>query len=57
MPTCALNRVSTSATLTLLNALARHKALRFIVSSTAAIFGNPSYVPIDEAHPRAPINP
>jgi len=29
----------------------------FIFSSTAAIFGEPQYVPIDEAHPKAPINP
>lgn len=46
-----------SATLTLLNAMVRHKVPRFIFSSTAAIFGGPAYVPIDEAHPRAPINP
>jgi hypothetical protein len=30
---------------------------KFIFSSTAAIFGDPQYVPIDEAHPKAPINP
>ena len=29
----------------------------FVFSSTAAIFGNPEYVPMDEAHPKAPINP
>lgn len=29
----------------------------FIFSSTAAIFGEPQYVPIDEAHPKSPINP
>ena len=29
---------------------------RFIFSSTAAIFGEPEYVPIDEAHPQRPIN-
>ena len=29
----------------------------FIFSSTAAIFGGPSYTPIDEAHPKLPINP
>ncbi|MDQ3039085.1 MAG: UDP-glucose 4-epimerase GalE [Pseudomonadota bacterium] len=28
-----------------------------VFSSTAAIFGDPDYVPIDEAHPKRPINP
>ncbi len=28
-----------------------------IFSSTAAVFGNPQYLPIDENHPTAPINP
>jgi UDP-glucose 4-epimerase len=44
-------------TLTLLDAMVRHGVARFIYSSTAAIFGEPRYVPIDEAHPRAPVNP
>lgn len=30
---------------------------QFIFSSTAAIFGKPDYVPIDEKHPTAPVNP
>ena len=29
----------------------------FIFSSTAAIFGEPQYVPLDESHPKQPINP
>jgi UDP-glucose 4-epimerase len=41
----------------LLNAMVRHKINIFIFSSTAAIFGNPVYVPIDESHPAQPINP
>ncbi len=44
-------------TLTLLDAMVRHHVERFIFSSTAAIFGEPRYVPIDEAHPREPMNP
>jgi len=44
-------------TVNLLDAMVRHDVKRFIFSSTAAIFGEPSYVPIDEAHPRQPINP
>lgn len=44
-------------TLNLLNAMRAHGVQRFIFSSTAAIFGEPQYSPIDERHPRQPINP
>ncbi len=44
-------------TLVLLDAMRRHGVLRYIFSSTAAVFGDPDYVPIDEAHPQRPINP
>jgi UDP-arabinose 4-epimerase len=44
-------------TLTLLEAMCRHRIDRIVFSSTAAIFGDPQYQPIDEAHPQAPINP
>ncbi len=30
---------------------------RFIFSSTAAVYGEPEYLPIDESHPKVPINP
>ena len=46
-----------SATLTLLQAMVKAGVQRFIFSSTAAVYGDPAYVPIDEAHPKAPINP
>lgn len=46
-----------SNTLVLLHAMMRHDVKRFIFSSTAAIFGEPRYVPIDELHLREPINP
>jgi UDP-glucose 4-epimerase len=46
-----------SNTVALLQAMVRHQVSRFIFSSTAAIFGNPEYVPIDEQHPMSPINP
>jgi len=46
-----------SNTVALLRAMVRHNVPRFIFSSTAAVFGDPEYVPIDEAHPKAPINP
>lgn len=44
-------------TLTLLSAMKDHGVSQFVFSSTAAVFGEPHYSPIDEAHPRAPINP
>lgn len=46
-----------AATLVLLEAMRAHAVNRLIFSSTAAIFGNPVQVPIDENHPKAPINP
>ena len=50
-------RNNLSNTLNLLDAMVRHGVKRFIFSSTAAIFGEPEYVPIDESHPKNPINP
>ena len=44
-------------TIRLLDAMVRRGLKAFIFSSTAAIFGEPEYVPIDEKHPKAPINP
>ena len=44
-------------TVNLLNALIRHRIDKFIFSSSAAVFGNPEYTPIDELHPTQPINP
>ncbi|MGZ8269525.1 MAG: UDP-glucose 4-epimerase GalE [Burkholderiales bacterium] len=41
----------------LLEAMVRHGVKRFIFSSTAAVYGDPQYLPIDEKHPREPINP
>ncbi len=50
-------RNNVTATQTLLDGMRAHGVDKFIFSSTAAIFGDPQYVPIDEAHPKAPINP
>ena len=44
-------------TLTLLDAMLRFEVKNFIFSSTAAIFGEPEYTPIDEKHNKQPINP
>lgn len=46
-----------SNTVNLLNVMVEHDVKKFIFSSTAAIFGEPDYVPIDEAHRKNPINP
>jgi len=45
------------ASLNLLDVLSKHGVNKLVFSSTAAIFGNPQYVPIDESHPKVPINP
>lgn len=41
----------------LLDAMVAHQVKSFVFSSTAAIFGEPVRIPIDETHPRNPINP
>ena len=46
-----------AATLTLLQAMVRADIKHFIFSSTAAVYGDPVYSPIDEEHPKAAINP
>ena len=44
-------------TLNLLNAMLNHNVKKIVFSSTAATYGEPEYVPIDEKHPQMPINP
>ena len=44
-------------TTVLLDAMIQHDIEYFIFSSTAAIFGEPDYTPIDETHSKKPINP
>lgn len=44
-------------TLNLLHVMIAHNVKSLIFSSTAALFGNPQYTPIDEKHPIQPINP
>ena len=46
-----------SNTLNLLNTMLKFNIKKFIFSSTCAIYGNPEYIPIDENHPKKPINP
>ncbi|ODN41758.1 UDP-glucose 4-epimerase GalE [Piscirickettsia litoralis] len=44
-------------TLSLLDTMRDHGILNFIFSSTAAVYGEPQYTPIDVEHPKAPVNP
>ena len=41
----------------LLDVMIDHDVKKIVFSSTAAIFGNPQYIPINEDHPCDPINP
>lgn len=43
-------------TLTLLNSMVNHNVNKFIFSSSAAVYGSPEYLPIDEKHPKNPEN-
>ena len=46
-----------TGTYNLLEAMRNTGVEKIVFSSTAAIFGNPEYTPIDEQHPKNPINP
>lgn len=48
---------NTAGTASLLDVLMRHDVSRFVFSSTAATYGEPVRVPIDEEHPNVPTNP
>jgi UDP-glucose 4-epimerase len=45
------------AGINLLNTMLRHGVNKLIYSSSAAVYGSPRYVPIDEAHATEPLNP
>jgi len=40
----------------LLNVMLKHNVPKFIFSSSAAVYGEPETVPIDEDHPKVPVN-
>jgi len=46
-----------SNTIALLDVMIEAGIKKFILSSTAATYGNPTQVPIDETHPQVPCNP
>ena len=43
-------------TLNLLNYMIKNEVKNFVFSSSAAVYGNPQYLPIDEKHPTVPEN-
>lgn len=47
---------NTANALTLLSTMLEHGVQRFVFSSTAAVYGDPAYTPIDEDHPLNPVN-
>lgn len=47
---------NSGATLRVLEA-ARRRDARVVIASSAAVYGHPEYVPIDENHPKAPTSP
>jgi len=50
----AINNLT--GTINLLNAAAEAKIKYFVFSSSAAVYGEPEYLPLDEAHPTKPLN-
>lgn len=50
-------RNNVTNTQNLLDVMVRYNVKKLVFSSTAAIFGEPQYTPIDEKHPKLPINP
>jgi UDP-glucose 4-epimerase len=50
-------RNNVARTIELLDAMVHHNVKRFIFSSSAAVYGEPSEVPIKEEHPLQPTNP
>jgi len=50
----ALNNIS--GTINLINAIIEHGSPPLVFSSSAAVFGEPLRLPIDEEHPKSPVN-
>lgn len=45
-----------NGTINILNSAVRHNCKKMVFSSSAAVFGEPQYLPIDEKHPKNPEN-
>ncbi|MDR6225555.1 NAD-dependent epimerase/dehydratase family protein [Desmospora profundinema] len=49
--------ININGTIRLLEASRKFGVEKFIYASSAAVYGNPCYLPIDEAHPTQPLSP
>jgi len=49
--------VNVVGTAVVAKACAKHRVEKIVLLSSAAVYGEPMYVPIDEAHPTNPVNP
>ncbi len=45
------------ASINLFNTMVKHNVQKVVFSSSAAVYGEPIYTPIDEKHPKKPLNP
>lgn len=52
-----VEEVNVKGTLNLLQACVKHQVKRFVYVSTAAVYGEAKYLPIDEEHPTNPLSP
>ena len=50
-------RRNVGGTVALVEAMRQAKVMRLVFSSTAAVYGDPVRLPIDEGHPTQPVNP
>jgi UDP-glucose 4-epimerase len=53
----AYYRNNVAATMSLLESMQEHGVRNLIYSSTAAVYGNPAVIPVEETAPLSPINP
>lgn len=52
----SFSETNVTGTINILRAMQEHKTRHLVFSSSAAVFGSPQYLPIDEEHPTVPIN-
>ena len=49
--------INVGGSISLLSAMCRAECNNIVFSSSATVYGNPQYLPYDEAHPTNPVNP
>jgi len=50
------SKINISGTINILNAMVKNNVKNIVFSSSAAVYGNPKYIPMDEQHPLNPEN-